>query len=209
MSNDVEHFAEKTALDRLYEIADGQAGYFTTRQAVSAGIGRSLLSHHAREGGPLIRVRRGLYRLRRFPASPREDIVAEWLASGQPIDAVVSHESAAELHDLTDIIPDKLHMTASLRHTGRRAPRGVKLHFTTDGVPHSERTERDGVPTTTADRTIIDLFAVRGLNEQTELAIAQALDRGFTTSKRLREIGAARSKAALSRVNRALKRLGR
>lgn len=205
MSNDVGHSAEKSALDRLFDIAENQAGYFTAKQAVSAGVSRQLLSHHARDGGSVIRARRGLYRLRNFPASQREQLVAEWLDTGRPIDAVLSHESAAELHDLTDLIPSKVHMTASRRHTGRRTPSSVKLHFATDGVPAHERTERNGLPVTTVERTVVDLLISHGVTEQTELAVAQALGRGVK-AKRLREAARGRSKAALSRVDQALER---
>lgn len=193
-------------MERLFEIAESQAGYFTARQAAAAGVSRQLLSHHARDGGSVIRARRGLYRLRDFPVSQREQLVAEWLNTGRPIDAVLSHESAAELYDLTDLIPGKVHMTASRRHTGRRTPSGVKLHFATDGVPAEERTERNGIPLTTVERTVVDLLISHGVTEQTELAVAQALERGLTTANRLRETARGRSKAALSRVDQAIGR---
>jgi predicted transcriptional regulator of viral defense system len=152
----------------------------------------------------VIRARRGLYRLRNFPTSQREHLVAEWLNTGRPIDAVLSHETAAELHDLTDLIPSRVHMTASRRHTGRRVPRGVKLHFATDGVPADERTERNGIPLTTVERTIVDLLVSHGITEQTELAVAQALDRGLTTPGLLRQTARSRSGTALSRVDQAI-----
>lgn len=204
MSSDVGHSAEKPALARLFEIAEGQAGYFSAKQAAAAGVGRQLLSHHAREGGSVVRTRRGLYRLRDFPASQHEHLVAEWLDTGSAIDAVLSHDTAAELHDLTDLIPAKVHMTVSRRHTGRRTPSGVKLHFATNGVPAEERTEREGLPVTTAERTVVDLLTSHGVTEQTELAVAQALDRGLTTPRRLRDAASARSKAGLARVDRAM-----
>lgn len=204
MSKKPGHIAEKSALGRLFDIAESQAGYFSARQATAAGVSRQLLSHHAREGGSIIRARRGLYRLRNFPTSQREHLVAEWLNTGRPIDAVLSHETAAELHDLTDLIPNKVHMTASRRHTGRRVPRGVKLHFVTDGVPADERTERNGIPLTTVERTIVDLLVSHGITEQTELAVAQALDRGLTTPGLLRQTARSRSGTALSRVDQAI-----
>jgi predicted transcriptional regulator of viral defense system len=206
MSKKVGRIAEKSVLGRLFEIAESQAGYFSARQATAASVSRQALSHHAREGGSVIRVRRGLYRLRDFPSSQREHLVAEWLDTGQPIDAVLSHETAAELHDLTDLIPSTVHMTASRRNTGRRVPHGVKLHFVTDGVPADERTERNGIPLTTVERTIVDLVVSHGTTEQTELAVAQALDRGLTTPELLRQTARSRSATALRRVDQALER---
>jgi predicted transcriptional regulator of viral defense system len=206
MSNILGHPAEESAVDRLFEVAESQAGYFTAKQAASVGVSRQLLSHHAKTRGSVIRERRGLYRLRNFPVSKHEQLVAEWLHTGLPIDAVVSHESAAELHELTDLMPGKVHMTASLRHTGRRTPSGVQLHFTTDGVPGEQRTQRLGIPVTTVERTVVDLLASHGVTEQTELAVAQALERGLTSPGGLRTTARGRSKAALVRVEQAMKR---
>src|SRR5215204_4399986 len=84
--------------DGLYWIAESQAGYFTAEQAVGVGMDRSTLRHHARPGGRYERVRRGLYRLRHFPSSPHEHVVAAWLAVSN-VPAVVSHETALDLYD--------------------------------------------------------------------------------------------------------------
>jgi predicted transcriptional regulator of viral defense system len=208
MSKDIGHSSDKHTLDRLFELAEDQAGYFTARQATEAGISRALLSHHAREGGPVMRVQRGLYRLRNFPASAREDVVAQWLKVGQPVDAVVSHESAAELHGLTDIIPNALHMTVPRRYRGWKAPRGVRFHLTKAGVPMKERVQLNGVPATSVDRTIIDLLATNGLTEQAELAISQAHERGITTRRRLETASRTRPKTVKARIEDALERGG-
>ena len=77
MSDKIDH-------DGLYRIAESQAGYFTTQQALDAGMDRSTLRHHARPGGRYERVRRGLYRLRHFPSSPHEHVVAGWLDLPSP-----------------------------------------------------------------------------------------------------------------------------
>lgn len=208
MSKDVKRLSDKPALDRLFELAEDQAGYFTAKQASQAGISRALLSHHAREGGPVMRVQRGLYRLRNFPASAREDVVAQWLKVGQPVDGVISHESAAELHDLTDTIPRALHMTVPRRYRGWQAPPGVRFHLTTSDVPAKEREQLNGVPATSVERTIVDLLAANGLTEQAQLAIAQAHQRGITTRRRLEAAAAARSKAVKARLADAMERAG-
>jgi len=60
--------------EELYFLAEAQAGYFMSGQAVDAGMDPSILSYHARPGGRYVRVRRGLYRLRHFPSSPAEHV---------------------------------------------------------------------------------------------------------------------------------------
>ena len=59
----------------LFDVAAAQQGYFTTAQAQVCGYSPALLSHHAR-GGRFLRVRRGLYRFREYPSSPREEVMA-------------------------------------------------------------------------------------------------------------------------------------
>ncbi|GAA5025345.1 type IV toxin-antitoxin system AbiEi family antitoxin domain-containing protein [Actinopolymorpha pittospori] len=67
--SDVDH-------EQLYRLAESQAGYFTTGQAEEAGMDRTTLRYHARPGGRYQRVRRGLYRLRHFPSSRFEHVLA-------------------------------------------------------------------------------------------------------------------------------------
>ena len=86
---------------RLLDIASGQAGYFTGKQALSAGYSYQLQSYYALSG-QWIRVHPGLYRLRLFPAQPREHLVVLTLLSrnreGEP-QAFVSHDTALAIFD--------------------------------------------------------------------------------------------------------------
>jgi len=197
--------ADKSVLDRLYDLAERQAGYFTAGQAVDAGVSRRLLSHHS-AGGPLIHAERGLYRLRNFPGSPHEGLVATWLAVGRQVDAVISHDSALDLYDLSDIIPTAVHLTSSRAYRGHRGGRrpGVRLHFVTGGVPPRDRAERKGLPITSVERTLLDSLAMHGVTEQTELATAEALDRGLTSPRRLKARAAQGPKAGQKRLRQAL-----
>src|ERR1700761_3781818 len=117
--SDVDH-------DALYRTAEAQARYLNAPQAVEAGMDRSTLHFHARPGGRYERVRRGLYRLRHFPTSPQEHVMAAWLPL-RDNGAVVSHESALELHDLSDVIPDAVHLTVPRSERGIRPRAGVRL----------------------------------------------------------------------------------
>ena len=80
---------------QLFELSSEQGGYFTAAEAQTCGYSRALLAHHAKSG-QFIRVRQGLYRFRDYPSSPREDVIAAWLATGREA-AVVSHESALDI----------------------------------------------------------------------------------------------------------------
>jgi predicted transcriptional regulator of viral defense system len=195
MSDRVDH-------DGLYRIAESQAGYFTAEQALEAGMDRSTLIHHARPGGRYERVRRGLYRLRHFPSSPREHVVAAWLTLPSP--AVVSHESALELYDLSDVIPNAVHITLPRAKRGQRARAGVRFHMLSHPPGPDEIRRVDGVLATTPERTIVDSLETGTQPEQIELAIQQALERGLTTPRRLRAAAADRSNRVRTFVDRLL-----
>jgi predicted transcriptional regulator of viral defense system len=188
--------------DRLYQLAESQAGYFTTRQAVGAGMDRSTLSHHARPGGRYERVRRGLYWLRHFPTSAHEHVVAAWIPL-RDAGAVVSHESALELHALSDVIPVAVHLSLPRAKRGQRPRPGVRLHALERPPGPSEVRTVQGVPTTSPERSIVDSLEAGTQPEQVELAVGQALERGLTTPRRLRAAAAERS----DRVRRLIERI--
>ncbi len=189
MFENIEQNGDKDTTSGLYTLVGGHAGYLTARGAAEAGIARSTLSHHARPGGRLVHVARGLYRLRDFPSSPHEHIVAGWLRTPPSANAVVSHESALELDDLSDVIADQVHVTVP-RAQRRKPIDGVVIHPTTFPITKQHRRDVLGIPVTTVDRTIIDVLRSTGMTEQAEAAVAEALRRGLTTKRRLRTTAA-------------------
>lgn len=189
--------------DGLYRVAESQAGYFTTEQALATGMDRSTLRHHARPGGRYERVRRGLYRLRHFPSTPREHVVAAWLALSK-VPAIVSHESALELYDLSDVLPNAVHVTVPREKRGQRPRPGVRFH-TLEHPPDANEIRRvAGVLATSPERTIIDSLEAGTQLEQIELAVGQALDRGLTTPRRLRAAAAGRAARVRTFIERFL-----
>lgn len=185
MSDGIDH-------DQLYRLAEAQAGYFSAGQALAAGMDRSTLRHHARRGGRYERVRQGLYRLRHFPTSGHEHVVAAWLPLREA-GAVVSHESALELHELSDVIPAGVHLSLPRSQRGQRARPGVRLHTLERPPGPSEVRAVHGVPTTVPERSIVDCLQAGTQPEQVALAVRQALERGLTTPRRLRAATAGRS----------------
>ncbi len=171
-------------MDRLYEIAEAQGGFLAAHQAVASGIPRSTLSYHATEGDALERVGHGVYRMRRFPTPPHGHVIAGWLALVRA-DGVVSHESALELLDLTDVIADEVHITLPRAKRGLRTPPGVHIHFTDRLIDRRARRLVLGTPVTGVERTVADLLRSGGWTEQTDLAVRQAIRRGLTTRQRL------------------------
>lgn len=193
------------ANDRLYHIAEAHAGYFTARQAVDAGMDRATLRHHARPNGRYQRVQRGLYRLRQFPSSPHEHVMAAWLPLSSA-GAVVSHASALELYGISDIIPSFVHVSVPRAKRGLRSRAGVRAHTLEAPLKASEVRQVAGVQVTSPERTLIDALEDGIQPEQVELGIRQALDRGLTTPRRLRESAAKRSARIRAAIEDAVER---
>jgi predicted transcriptional regulator of viral defense system len=165
-------------------MASEQGGYFTAEEARACGYSWALLSHHVKRGH-FIRVRRGLYRFREYPSSPREHVLAAWLAVGRDV-AVVSHESALDLLSLSDVIPDAVHLTVPRSRRNLPSVPGVKVHTTVRPLLTEERIVRDGMVLTSATRSILDAAEAGMAPEQVEMAVTQAIERGLATEVQLR-----------------------
>ena len=105
--------SHREASRRLFEFAEQQQGFFTTKQAKAAGFAENTHPYHVQVGN-WVREYRGIYRLALFPTSDRPDLVlwALWSRNrNEEIEGVYSHDTALSLYDLSDLNPAKLHMT--------------------------------------------------------------------------------------------------
>lgn len=166
--------------DELFDVAQAQSGYFTTAQAARSGYSRPLL-HKYLAAGKLVRVRRGVYRIVHFPASEQEDLVVLWLWAEQV--GVFSHETALMLHDLSDALPSKVHLTVpvSWRRRRLRVPAGLVLHFA--DVGETERASYSAVPVTAPFRTLLDCIEADAAPDLVRQGILQARRRGMVSAE--------------------------
>lgn len=169
--------------DRLYEAAAGQAGYVTLAQVRDAGYSSPLLEYHVRQGH-LERVARGVFRLAHFPAGEHEDLVVVWLWSSRL--GVFSHETALVLHELSDALPARQHLTVpeSWRKRRLRVPENIILHFA--DIPASDRSWKGPVPVTSPLRTIADCRSTNSPPDLVTQATRQGTRRGLFTTEEAR-----------------------
>ena len=193
--------ASKPSRGGLFDVASGQGGHFTAAQALACGFSRALLAHHVKSER-FIRVRRGLYRVREFPASPREHVLAAWLAAGKGT-VVVSHESALDLLNLSDVIPDAVHLTVPRTRRNLPSLPGAKIH-TTSRALESDLVVRDGMAVTSATRSILDAAEAGMAPDQVEAAVRQALDRGLATRELLLAKASKRGRRVADLIARAI-----
>jgi predicted transcriptional regulator of viral defense system len=180
--------SHRDASKRLFELAEQQQGFFTTKQAKAAGFAENTHPYHV-QAGNWIREHRGIYRLSLFPTPDRPDLVLWSLWSRnrrEEIEGVYSHQTALSLHELSDLNPAKLHMTVPT-HFRRNSemPEIVVLHYA--DLPATDVEVGPGYKYTRPLRTILDLIEA-GTVERTFIrqALRQAVDRGLITRQQLR-----------------------
>lgn len=173
--------------EALVAIAARQHGYFTARQALLAGYAYPRQHYHV-QTGDWERVARGVFRLRDYPLPERDDLIVLSLLShdrsGQP-QAVFSHETALALHDLSDVNPARIHLTAPPGFR-RHLPAGLVIHRGL--IPEQDIEEREGYRVTTPLRTLTDIAASPASWPALEPAVRDALRRGVVRRRQLLDV---------------------
>ena len=169
--------------NRLYELASSQAGYFTAKEAGEAGFSLPLLQHHL-DAERIERSQRGIFRLVNFPPTDQEGLVPTWLWSRR--EGTFSHETALALHQLSDALPAKLHLTVPTAWRKRRVkiPRNVVLHFANLG--EDEREWKGPIRVTKPLRTVADCSLDAVAKDLVEQAVRQGVRRGLFTRQSLK-----------------------
>jgi hypothetical protein len=153
---------------RAAAVAARQWGVVTAGQLRACGMYPTMISRRV-AAGRLRPLHRGVYAFGHDRLRPEGIILAAVLACGAR--AVLSQRSAAAHWGLLPTAQAAVDVTAPGR--GERARRkGIRLHLVRRLDPR-DVTTRDGIPITTAARTIVDLAAT-GPPRQAERALEQA-----------------------------------
>ena len=142
---------EPSAGAKTRRLADSQHGVITGEQAISAGLSRYMIRRKVR-----LREWEPLGKDTYLVHGPRSSMAYLW-AAVLGLQAVVSHESAAQLHGLGGPPFTGAVATVPSRRTYSFA--GVKVHQSTDLI-QKYVTEIGGLPVTTTARTMFDLASV-------------------------------------------------
>jgi predicted transcriptional regulator of viral defense system len=175
------------SLRALYAIAASQGGYFTAKQAASAGYNYPHLAYHLKAGN-FERAEHGLYRIITIPTAEHDDLIRLHLWSRDRQDhpvAIVSHASALFLHQISDVLPRRTHMTVPPKFR-KVVPRGVVLHKA--AVSEREIERREGFAVTAPMRTLLDVAADASVSdEQLAKAVEDASEKGLVRLSKLQE----------------------
>ena len=177
----------KEGARRLYETAQSQQGFFTTKQATRAGFGEKTHAYHVKVRN-WIREHRGIYRLADFPTAERPDLMLWylWSQNRQEVpEGTYSHDTALSLHELSDIMPSKLHMTVPKHFRRNSRIPGILILHRAD-LAEGDLQEMQGVRVTRPLRTILDLLQAGQVDPSLiRQAIDEAMRRGLVSRKQI------------------------
>ncbi len=148
------HMQRSRYSEAIYRLAAAHHGYFTTSEAVAAGVPAGAVVMMARRG-TLERISQGVYRLGQYPISPLGQYFEAVLWPQRGTMGVLSHDSALAFHQLSDVSPSRVHITLPRSYRARRAvPAYLVLHHADLAPGDTEVIE--GVPVTSVARTLRD-----------------------------------------------------
>lgn len=143
---------------RLFEFAEAQHGYITAAQAATEGIDYRTLGMMARRG-VVERLSRGVYRLSQYPPFRHGQYMEATLWPQEGVQAALSHESALEFHGLSDVNPNRIHITLPVSYRIRRKiPPHLIVHR--EALQARDVEVLDGIRVTTPFRSVQD--CIRG-----------------------------------------------
>lgn len=180
--------SHREASRRLFEVAELQQGFFTTKQAKAAGFAENTHPYHVRVGN-WIREHRGIYRLALFPTTDRPELAlwALWSRNrNEEVEGVYSHHTALRLYELSDLSPAKLHMTVPTDFRRNSDIPGILVLHYADLAEKDVQTAQ-GFKFTRPLRTILDLIEAGTVEQRfVRQALRQAVDRGLITRPQIR-----------------------
>jgi len=175
----------RAALIAIARYARGQWGMVTSAQAVTAGVSYMQIKRMT-EAGLLEKAGPGVYVMIGGEAAAERNRAHKvaWLRLDPavpawerpllgPNSAVISHSSAAVLLRLGDLVVRDVEFITTRRRTSRDP--AVRLHQST--LAPYEVTWADGLPVTTATRTLADLLGAGIAASHAGSFLAEALDR--------------------------------
>ena len=184
---------------QLVAIAADQHGLVTSAGAAAEGVQPVLLVQMARRG-VLEPVARGIYRVPELAGDPLAQYQeALLLLPG----AVLSHETALDLHDLCDVNPRQVHLTVRPGTRIRKAlPGWLAVHR--GPLEPEDVTGHDGLAIVTPARAIVDAITSALGDRLVDQAIGTARERNLLTAREEQGVELARTMERARQIRKAL-----
>lgn len=170
------------SIKRLLANVTHYDGYFARADAREAGASEMAFEAILREQ-KVEPVASEVFRLAHFPRSDHEELISLWLQTDRK--GVISHDTALLLHELSDVLPRRRHITVppGWDPVDRQLDANVVLHHAEVG--EDEIRWLGPVPYTAPLRTLRDCIASHLSPDLIEQAITEGLQRGMFTEAEL------------------------
>jgi predicted transcriptional regulator of viral defense system len=159
------------ARDELWDVASTQLGFVTAQQAADLGVGKGALQMLVQRG-TLTRAAHGVYRFPQYPVGQYDPYMLAVLWT-RALEACLSHETALDAYDLSDVNPNRIHVTVAKHRRLRRASGDDYVIHREDLTPAQIGWWQE-IPTVTAATAVAQCIAY---GTPTYL-LRQAIDRG-------------------------------
>jgi predicted transcriptional regulator of viral defense system len=169
-----------TRFVELAEAAADQFGLVTLKDARQVGYEPKTIVKLA-ERGQLERVSRGVYRVPFVPGGELQAYMAAALWP-QGVRGVLTHETALDLWDVSDVNPTKIHLTVPRAHRPQRdIPKAYVVHR--EDLDPAEVTAIEGVPVVKLGRAIRQCAEMRVGRDLLEQAARHGRGRGLLSAR--------------------------
>ncbi len=159
------------ARDELWNIATAQHGFLTAQQATQARIDKHALQMLVHRG-TLERAAHGVYRFPQYPVGEHDNLMLAVLWTRVP-EAALSHETALDVYAISDVNPNRIHITVGKQRRFRRAGgEDYVVHY--EDLPPKQIGWWQEIPTVTPANAIAQCL---GYGTPTYL-LRQAIERG-------------------------------
>ena len=106
------------ARDELWDLATTQHGFVTAQQATEIDIDKHALQMLVHRG-TLERAAHGVYRFPQYPVGEHDNLMLAVLWTRVP-EAALSHETALDVYGISDVNPNRIHLTVGKQRRFRR-----------------------------------------------------------------------------------------
>jgi len=173
----------------LIDRAQQQYGYLTAEDARELDVNPALLRQMAARN-TLEHLGHGLYRVPLVPVTALDPYMEAVLWTRRR--GVLSHETALDLYELSDVNPSAIHLTVP-RNFRTRKDRPVTYRLHRDDLPPNERKWHEGLPIVSAERAILGGIEQSLGWHLIDQAIEKARARGLITIETAERLAARRN----------------
>jgi len=174
-----------SAREVLWEQAVNQYGYVTVRDALDLGIDRLTVDKLAARG-QIERAAHGVYRFPQLPVTNYDPymLAVLWAGTGR---ACLSHDTALVAYEVSDINPDRIHITVPKTRRVRRS--GGELYIVHhEDLPPEQIGWWQQIPTVTLPTAIVQCITSGVPGYLLRQALTAGRDRGALTPAEMENI---------------------